>query len=374
MSVYLDNNATTPLRGCVKEAMLNAMDTFGNPSATHRFGQDARMALDKARRQIADAMQVRSEQVIFTSGGSESSVMAIRGILAKSAHQHLITTKTEHAATYETAQRLEEEGVQVSFLKTDDNGVIDIRYLETLLDKTSVGLVSVMLANNETGVMQRVEEISRICKSYDVPLHVDAVQALGKIDFDFARVGADAMTLTFHKCGGPKGVGVLLVKNELEMTSLITGGGHERNRRAGTENVMAIVGAGEAVEQLDECLQQAPRIQDLRDMFEQRLKKILPEVIIVGELTDRLPNTSQIIIPNMNAEMAVMALDMAGIAVSQGSACSSGRTEPSRVLMAQGYSENAALSALRISLAWHNTEEDIEKLLNALTQVVKRLG
>lgn len=373
MSVYLDNNATTPLRECVKDAMVNAMGIHGNPSATHRFGQDARMALDTARRILADAMGVRSEQVVFTSGGSESSVMAIKGILEKTHLKHIVTSRVEHAATYETCEKLS-KNIRVTYLPVDSNGLVDVAQLETLLQTKTVGLVSLMLANNETGVIQPIKQIAGLCAEYNVPLHVDAVQGLGKLPFTFTNLGASAMSLTFHKCGGPKGIGALILKNELEMDALITGGSQERNRRAGTENVLAAVGAGKAIETLDECLNETARIEELRNLFEARLKKIIPEVTIVGETVERLPNTSQIVIPNMNAEMAVMALDMAGISVSQGSACSSGRTEPSRVLMEQGFSKDDSLSALRISFAWHNTEDDVEKLLNALTHTVKRLG
>lgn len=373
MPVYLDNNATTPLRPSVKNGIVAAMDIFGNPSAIHRYGQNAKFILEGARRRLASFLQVRSEQIIFTSGGSESSVMCLKGVLKLVKNPHIVVSKIEHAATYATVKTLKEEGVNVSFLNVTPSGKIDTHHLETLLEKEDVTLVSVQWANNETGVIQPVEDIVRLCKKYHAYCHVDAVQILGKKEMNLKDLSADAVSIAFHKCGGPKGLGALVLKNEIKMSALITGGGQERHRRAGTENTLALGGIEPLIDVLEKNEEELKHLYMLRNLCESSLKKDIPTAVIVGEEEDRLPNTTHVIFKDISSELLVMALDMEGIAVSQGSACSSGRVEPSRILLSMGYSKEEALSAVRISFGWHNTKEDVEKLLNALKKSLSKI-
>ena len=373
MSVYLDNNGTTPLKESVKDIIVQNLNTFGNPSSAHALGQKARLALDHARRQVAHAVNVRSEQVVFTSSGTESNVMAMRGILSVCDHQRLITSPTEHSSVYNTAKVMEEEGVNVVFLPVNKDGIICLEALEAELKAKPTSLVTIMAANNETGVKQPISEIAKLCKQYRTKLHVDAVQTLAKEPIDFPTLGADSIALSFHKIGGPKGCGALILKNELEMTSLITGGGQERKRRSGTENTLGIIASGEACEKVNESIEDMPRLDKLRQIMEKGILEITPDAIIVGADCERLAVTIGVMVPETSAEMVLLSMDMAGVCLSQGSACSSGKSVPSRVLTAQGYSDEMALAGLRISLAWHNTQEDVEKFLNAYKQTMGRM-
>lgn len=374
MSVYLDNNGTTPLKENVKEVVKASLDIFGNPSSAHKEGQKARLAMDEARRKVAKSVNVRSEQVVFTSSGTETNVMALRGILNVCSKKRLITSPTEHSCVYNTSVVLKNEGVDVVFLSVDKDGVIDLKELEKELQAKPTSLVSIMAANNETGVKQPVDKIADLCKTYDAKFHVDAVQLLAKEKIDFPTMGAGSMALSFHKIGGPKGCAALILKNELEMASLITGGGQERNRRSGTENVLGIIASGAACDSVNENIEDMPRLEKLREKMESGILQITPDAMIVGrEANNRLPVTTCVMIPETSAEMVLMALDMADICISQGSACSSGKSIPSRVLTAQGYTAQMALSGLRISLAWHNSEEDVDKFLEAYKNVMSRM-
>lgn len=373
MSVYLDNNGTTPLKESVKSVIVQSLDTFGNPSSAHAEGQKARLALDHARRQVAQAVNVRSEQVVFTSSGTESNVMAMRGILSVCEHKRLITSPTEHSSVYNTAKAIEEEGVDVVFLPVNKDGVICLKTLEDELKSNPTSLVTIMAANNETGVKQPISEIAKLCKQYQTKLHVDAVQVLSKEPIDFPTYGADSIAISFHKIGGPKGCGALILKNEIEMNSLLTGGGQERKRRSGTENLLGIIASGEACEHVNESINDMERLEKLRQHMEKGILEITPDAVIVGAGCERLAVTISVMVPETSAEMVLLAMDMSGVCISQGSACSSGKSVPSRVLTAQGYSDEMALAGLRISLAWHNTEEDVEIFLNAYKQTMARM-
>lgn len=373
MSVYLDNNGTTPLKQNVQEVIVQNLNMFGNPSSAHSEGQKARLALDHARRQVADTVGVRSEQVVFTSSGTESNVMALRGILNVCEHKRLITSPTEHSSVFNTAKALKEEGVDVVFLPVDEDGVIDLEALEVELKAQKCSLVSIMAANNETGVKQPIEDVVALCKKHNTKLHVDWVQLLAKEAIDFPSYGADSISISFHKIGGPKGCGALILKNELEMTSLITGGGQERKRRSGTENMLGIIASGASCEKVAESIEDMPRLKALRDKMEAGILKITPDAVIVGQKSDRTAVTTCVMVPETSAEMVLLSMDMAGICISQGSACSSGKSVPSRVLTAQGYSDDMALAGLRISLAWHNSEEDVDKFLSAYEQTMARM-
>ena len=380
MTVYLDNNATTPLKDTVKEAMVEGLGCYGNPSSVHQEGQKARMVVDEARRHVAGMMGVRAEQVVFTASGSEANNLALRGYCTKNPDKTLVISAVEHSCVHKTALTLHEEfGVPLHILPVDKNGIIDMNDLDTTLAKKDVGLISVMHANNETGVRQPIEAIvERIVKptverteGQNIHLHVDAVQTAAKIPFTFPEIGADMLTLSFHKMGGPKGVGALVLKPDVALSAHVTGGSQERNRRAGTENTLGILGAGVcAAESAANIRTMQEQIHPLRDLMEAELKKLSNEIVIVGEGAPRVPNTCSLILPGVTGETAVMMLDMAGYAVSTGSACSSGRVEPSRVILAHGYAEEQAVNMLRVSLGYQTTREDVLGFVEAVKKVL----
>lgn len=380
--IYLDNNATTPLRESVRQKMVEAMDVFGNASAVYAAGRDARLLLDLAHRKVGAYFNVRSEQVVFTSGGTESDVMAMVGFMNAEKNAALITSKAEHPALLETATKLKHKGSVVRFLNVDENGLISLDDLEELLkeedEKNRVPFVSLMYVHNETGTVRDMYQISKLCKKYNAFLHIDAVQAVGKLpqkDLDFVALGADMMSISFHKFGGPKGVGALVMKSELTMEALLSGGAQERNRRAGTENTLAIAGALEAVQSLSETKAfeaESAHVKKLNEKLEQGLKALNPNLRIVGEGVRRTGATTCFFLEGVDAETAMLSLDMAGIAASRGSACSSGRSEPSKALLAMGYSADEAKSALRISFAWHNTLSDVEAFLSVYKSIEAR--
>ena len=372
MTVYLDNNATTPLKQSVKDALRDALEVYGNPSSVHQEGQKARMAVDEARRHVAEMVDVRPEQVVFTGNGSEANNLAIRGYFTRNPEKTLVISAVEHSCVHQTALALHQDyGVKLHILPVDKDGVIDLSDLDTALAKQDVGMVSVMHANNETGVLQPVEAIKERLAGKDILLHVDAVQTAGKIPLTFTGLGADMITLSFHKMGGPKGIGAIVIKPEVELVAHITGGSQERNRRAGTENTLGIIGAGVCAREVVQSIQYMQEtVKPLRDAMEAELKKLSNELIIVGEGADRVPNTSNLILPNTEGETAVMMLDLAGFAVSTGSACSSGRVEPSRVILAHGYPTEQALNALRVSLGWQTTKEDIDGFIKAMKKLL----
>jgi cysteine desulfurase len=372
MTSYLDHNATSPLKGPVHAAFVAALGLYGNPSSTHGPGRDSRMALDGARRQVAGLVACRPEQVVFTSGGTEANNLALRGVMSLHRGERLLVSVVEHSCVLNTARALAaQQGVPVTPLAVDAAGRIDLPALEAELAKGNVGLVSVMHANNETGVVNPVAEVAALCRRFGVPYHVDAVQSGGKLPLNFPQLGASLLTLSFHKMGGPKGVGALVVDPKIDMNALFTGGGQERNRRAGTENLPGIVAAGVAAE-LSADLSDLPRQAALRQRLEKGLKTLANDLTIVGETAERLPNTCNFITPGLDSETAVMALDIDGVAVSSGAACSSGRVEPSHVLMALGYSRAMATCGLRVSFGWSSTDTDVDNFLTAYGRLVRR--
>lgn len=373
MSIYLDNNATTPFREEVKQAYIEALEIWGNPSSIHRVGQQARTKLDEARRQVADLFNVRSEQVVFTSGGSEANMLALRGAIEASDERRLVISPTEHPSVLKMAKVLGEENLcLVSELLVDSDGVVNVGSLEAFLKKGDVALVSVMYANNETGIIQPIGKISDLCLQYGVPLHVDAVQAAGKLGLDFAAIHVDLLSVSFHKFGGPKGVGALIINPKVPMKAVQIGGGQERYRRAGTENVPAIAAAGVTAQYAQNLMaQEYQHMAVLHKQLEEGLKEISPDIVIVGEKAERMATTTCFIAPKMTAEMMMMALDIEGFCVSSGSACSSGKLEPSHVLRACGYTKEQALSALRVSIGRQNTEEDVYSFLATFKKMYK---
>ena len=291
MTVYLDNNATTPLKQSVKKAIADGLEAYGNPSSVHQEGQKARMLLDEARRHVAAMVDVRAEQVVFTGNGSEANNLALRGYFARNPEKTLVISSVEHSCVHQTALALHKDyGVNVHILPVDKDGVIDLTDLDTALEKQDVGLVSIMHANNETGVLQPIQAVAKRLAGKNILFHIDAVQTAGKMPFTLADTGADMLTMSFHKMGGPKGVGAMVMKPKIELSAHITGGSQERNRRAGTENTLGIIGAGVCAAENPQSIEHMQHhIRPLRDYMEGELKKLSNELIIVGEGAERVP-------------------------------------------------------------------------------------
>ncbi|MEG3638561.1 cysteine desulfurase family protein [Magnetococcus sp. PR-3] len=375
MSVYLDYNATTPTRPEVLEAMLPYFtEKAGNPSSVHGPGRAAREGLDRARRQVAQLLNVHFSQVHFTSGGTEASNLALLGMAAKFDFSgHVITTAMEHPAVGRVVDVLEARGMQVTRLQPDEQGSIHTAQLQAAL-RRDTRLVSVMAANNETGVMLPVVDMAALCKAQGVLFHTDAVQWVGKYALDMATTPMDLVSLSAHKFGGPKGVGALVMDAALAPQPQLLGGGQERGRRSGTENLTGIVGLGHAAElAMREMVPQAERLQSLRDNMEHMLIEQLPEMVVYGAQAERLANTSLMGFPGIDGETLVMQLDLAGFAVSSGSACSSGRTEPSHVLKAMGVDEDAAKGAIRVTLGAGSQQDEINRFTQMLVRSVSQL-
>lgn len=372
MSIFLDHNATTPLAPRALEAMLPLLrGTHGNPASVHRFGREARAALDRARAQVAALVNAQPQQVIFTGGGTESDNLALRGVVHTAPHGRLLVSSIEHAAVQETADALAKDGCAVERIPVDSECRLDLHALEKLLDG-GARLVSVMLANNETGAIQDVHAAAGLAHARGALLHTDAIQAAGKMPVDFAALGADLMTLSAHKLNGPRGVGALIRNRRVDLVPQITGGGQEQGLRGGTENLAGIVGFGAAAElarlELDA---RSSQVRALRERLEAQLKQ-LPDVRIFAAQAARLPNTVQFGIAGYAGEWLVMELDRRGFAVSSGSACHSASGQPSHVLLAMGCSDAVARSALRVSLGAENTADDIDALLAALATITAR--
>jgi cysteine desulfurase len=370
--VYCDANATTPLAPEVLDAMRPyLMEEFGNASSIHFEGQRARKTVDRARETLAAFFHCREAEVVFNSGGTEGDNTAIFGLVR--AGDHLITTAIEHSAVLRAAERVAERGAEVTFVAPRANGLIDPEEIRRAVRPTTK-LISVMLANNETGVLQPVEEIGKIAAEAGAFFHIDAVQGAGKVEFDVLRFGCHLCSISAHKMHGPKGVGAMYVRRGTPLEPLVVGGSHERRQRAGTENVPGIVGLGKAAELAMENLADGTleRIAVLRDRLEAGILQIAgTSVNGVGAM--RVANTTNIRFEHLEGEALVIALDLKGVAVSGGSACHSGSTEPSHVLMAMGLDKNAARASLRFSLLRTATEEDVEHVLRVVPEAVKRL-
>lgn len=375
MAIYLDHNATTPLDPRVLDAMLPWLQgTHGNPSSVHRPGREARAALDKARMQVAALVNAQPAQVIFTGGGTEADNLALKGVCGSKPQGRVLVSAVEHTAVLGPAEDLTRQGWQVQRLPVDADGLLDFNGLQKML-ADDVRLVSVMLANNETGVIQDVKAVRECVRRYAVLVHTDAIQAAGKLPVDFVALGADLMSLSAHKLSGPRGVGALIVDRRVDLAPQITGGGQEHGLRGGTENLAGIIGFGKAAELARLELDRRSRhLRGLRDQFEARLKS-MPGIRIFAAHAERLPNTVQIGITGFDGEMAVMELDKRGIAVSSGSACHSGSGQPSHVLLAMGMDAVQARTAVRISFGMDNSAHDVEALLAALAAFTsKRTG
>lgn len=374
MPIYLDYNASTPTKREVIEKMLpHFREQHGNPSSTHFFGQRARAAVEEARTQIASLIGADPAEIIFLSGGTEGNNMAILGTLAELPGA-LAISAIEHPAVFNLANKLENSGREVIRLGVDFNGIVDTVELESLLSSHQLALVSVMTANNETGVIQPVAEIGALCHKADVRFHTDAAQATGKIRFRVDECEIDLATLAAHKMGGPIGIGALYIRSGISLARLLEGGSQEINRRPGTESVPLIAGFGEACRLAAESLDaEIERLSAMRDKMEKAIGNQISNVAINGGDVERLPNTSNISIAGIRAEMLVIRLDLEGFAVSAGSACHSGRTESSRTLSAMGLSEEQALNSIRISLGPDTKESEISAFVDTLANVVTEI-
>jgi cysteine desulfurase len=360
------------MRPEVVAAMLPVFtDHFGNASSIHWFGQHAKSLIDDARKHVAQLINAETAEIVFLSGGTEADNFAIRGIAAKGGH--IITSTIEHHAVLHTCRDLEKQGVAVTWLPVSQEGLVDPEDVRKALRPDTV-LITIMHANNEIGTVQPIAEIGKIAAEADVYFHSDGVQSTGKIPVDVKKLGVDLYSISAHKIHGPKGVGALFVKKGTMLKPLLTGGGHERNRRSGTENVAGIVGFGEAARLARVGLQaEMTRVGELRDRLESELKKRVELIHINAETAPRLPNTSNIMVDFAEGEGLVISLDLKGVAVSTGSACSSGSLEPSHVLTAIGKTPDEAHGSLRISLSSMTTAEDIDYVVEILPGIVERL-
>lgn len=372
--VYLDHNATTPLDERVLDAMLPYLGgQFGNPSSVHALGREARRALDIAREQVAQLVGAHPTQVIFTSGGTEANNTALKGIALRSIPGRIAVSAIEHASVMLPAASLQQMGWQIDAIDVDNQGICHSDDLASVLHPDT-RLVSVMWANNETGTVLPVAPLAEQCRERGVFFHTDAVQAVGKVDVDFPASGAHLMSLSAHKLYGPKGVGALIWDKAVDMEPLLHGGGQEKGRRGGTENLPAIVGFGKAAELASVELNERSRhLNKLRVLLEKRLAQAIPQAVIFARYAERLPNTVFFTVPGIEGQTLIMALDQQNIAVASGSACGSEHTEPSPVLKAMGVESELALGAVRISLGKDNSEQDIEALVSALVSQVKQL-
>jgi len=373
--IYLDNNATTRVAPEVLDAMLPCyQNAYGNASSVHAFGQEAKGLLDDARQQLAHLLNAEPNEIVFTSGGTESDNLAIRGVAEASPRpkKHVITTQVEHHAVLHTCLALQKSGIDVTYLPVNSEGLVDPQAVRKAIIPDTI-LITVMHSNNEIGTTQELKEIGQIALEHDVYFHTDAVQAAGKLQLDVDDLSADLLSVAGHKFHAPKGVGALYVRKGTRLRPLFFGGAHERNRRAGTENVPQIVGLGAAAELAGNGLDNRARsIGELRDYFEHEVYRRIPEVTLNGSRALRISNTSNLRFEGADSESLVINLDLAGIACSTGSACASGSIEPSHVLLALGLPIEQAFSSVRFSLSRYTTCAEIDAVLEILPGVVSR--
>ena len=376
MKVYLDYAATTPPDERVLKKMLPCMtEVFGNASSLHSYGRAALSAVDRARDEIASILHCSASEIFFTSGGTESDNWALRGVVSASSlsKKHIITTRIEHPAILSTCQELEKEGCEVTYVGVDEKGFVDPNDVFAAIRDNTV-LVAVMTANNEIGTIQPIADIGALCRGKGIPFYTDAVQAVGSIRIDVQAMNIDMLGFSAHKIYGPKGVGVLYVKNGVRFDSLIYGGEQEHGKRAGTTNTPGIVGTAEALRlTVEEMEESNERIKALRDRFIERAEKEIPFCRLAGARENRLVGNADFIFDGIRGESLLMALDMAGIAVGSGSACSSGSQNPSHVILAIGGSDEDARSSVRFSFGKHTTQEEVDYVVDVLKSKVEKL-
>ena len=372
--VYLDHNASTPVHPEVLAEMLPYFgEVFGNPSSIHAFGREAREGMDRARERVASFLNVSPQEIVLTSGGTESDNFALKGLAGARGEGHIITSQVEHHAVLRAARALEAQGFDLTVVGVDEFGMVDPDDVRRAIRPDTVA-ISIMHANSEVGTLQPVEAIGRIARERGVPFHVDAVQTFGKLPIDVNALGVDVLSFSAHKIYGPKGVAGVFIRKGTKMVAVQHGGEHERRRRAGTENVAGIVGLGKAVEVRARDMQsEAPRIAALRDRLWEGVWARIPEVRLSGHPTQRLPGTASLLFRHVESESIVLGLDLKGIGVSAGSACTSGNVEPSHVLVAMGVSVDWAMGAVRCSLGRSTSAEDIDYVVECIEPLVRKL-
>jgi cysteine desulfurase len=374
--IYFDHNATTPVLDEVFEAMVPFLkEQWGNPSSIHWAGRGTRKAVEDARERVCSLLNCAPLELIFTSSGTEGDNHAIKGLAyaQKNKGNHIITTKVEHPAVLSTCKHLQKEGFEVTYLDVDKDGLIDLEELKKAITPKTI-LISVMYANNETGVLFPIKEIGQIAKEKGVAFHTDAVQAAGKIKIDVADLNVDLMTISGHKLYGPKGIGALFIKRGTRLVPIIHGGHQERNRRGGTENVAGIVAMGKAAEiAMRDMEKETEHLKALKARLEKGMAERVPHIKVNGHPEKRLPNTSNISFEFVEGESLLLNLDMKGIAASSGSACTSGSLEPSHVLVSMGLSHELSHGSVRFSLGKSNTVEEIDYLLEIMPPIVERM-
>jgi len=372
--IYLDNAASTQIHDDVVDSMLPFLkEQFGNPSSIHRYGRQSRKAVEKARKQIAQLVNAEPSEILITSGGTESNTTVLHGLVSKLSRGKIITSSIEHDAVLEPCKRLEKNGHKLEYLPVNDSGMVEPTSLEQKISDDTT-LVSIMLANNEIGTVQPISEFARICHSHNVPFHTDAVQAVGKIPVDVKATNVDFLSISSHKLNGPKGVGALYIREGFAIDPVILGGGQERGMRSGTENVAGIVGFGKACEiaknNFDTNLS---GMLSLRDDLIRKVTDEISGVTINGDLESRLPNNAHFTFLGVNGEDLIIKLDEHGIAASTGSACSINTQKASHVLQAMGFSHEQITGSLRLTVGIFNTQDDVNKTVIALKQIVKEL-
>lgn len=374
--IYLDHNATTPIHQDVLEAMMPYLkDKFGNASSIHAFGRETKVAIDGVREIVAQALGAKPAEIFFTSGGTEADNIALKGTayFLRKKGNHIVTSSIEHHAVFHTCQFLQKEGFEVTYVPVDPTGMVNPTDVSDAITDQTV-LVTIMHANNEVGTLQPIKEIGAICKDRGIPFHTDAVQSFGKIPIDVNELNIDLLSLSSHKLYGPKGTGALYIRKGKRIIPLSHGGSHEQNRRAGTENVAGIVGLGKAVQIAVEGMEQeAKDLTELRNALYHRMTDTIEDINMNGHPTQHLPGTLNVSFAGIEGESIVLSLDLKGVAVSSGSACTSGALEPSHVLSAMGLSPELAQGSIRFSFGRENTVEDVDYVVEILPEIVQRL-
>ncbi len=375
-NVYFDNSATTKLDEEVLKEMLPYLENnYGNASSIYKLGRESKKAIEDAREKIAKAINTEPNEIYFTAGGSESDNTVIRGVAYKYKNKgnRIITSKIEHPAVLETCKQLEKEGFEVIYLNVDNEGIVDIEELKNSINDRTI-LITIMFANNEIGTIEPIKEIGEIARKNNIIFHTDAVQAIGSVKIDVKEMNIDALSMSAHKFYGPKGIGALYIRKGVQFEKLINGGHQEKNKRAGTENVPAIVGMGKAIEMACTDIEEhSKKIKELRDYYLEEVQKRIPYIKINGSLEKRLPGNANISFRYIEGEGLLLNLDLKGICASSGSACTSGSLDPSHVLLAIGLPHEIAHGSLRISIGKYNTKEEVDYLLDNLEEIVKRL-
>ena len=372
--VYCDHAATTPVKKEVLQEMMPYFcENYGNGSSIYSIGRTSKRAIDTARHKVAVSIGAKDKEIYFTSCGSESDNLAIKGIAKANSEKgnHIITSKIEHPAVLNTCRSLEKDGFEVTYLNVDKNGIVDLEELKNSIKDETI-LISIMFANNEIGTIQPIKEISKIAKENNIIFHTDAVQAVGNVRINVEELGIDLLSMSAHKFYGPKGVGALYVRSGVDFSKIQDGGHQERNKRAGTENVAGIVGTGKAIEIATQNIENYnSKLLKLRNYFITEIKSIYPQVIINGDLNNRLPGNINISLPDVDAEELLLKLDSQNICASAGSACSSGSSEPSHVLVAIGLEEKYALGTLRFTFGEQNNIDEIRYVINTIKSILE---